>query len=260
MASFYWPSVQERAAEDAPSVAAVFSSISVNLFLDAIGLMTDRFRWEAVDDSEWDEIEAAVSLAIDQLLASIPSVGASFIDEFDRANGALGNGWAEDGDFILDGLGTLVIINEWAIPPGGSRAGAVYETAEFGPDLEIQFTAIVGVMDGFSLGIRLQDAGLTTVTGYLIDLTNSGTVRLQRIESSTSFPVIASDTIPGLESGDSVRVTAIGSVITVFATISGTESEYLSYDDPTPTIQAGEIGMIVASDGVAMDRIEAAAL
>jgi hypothetical protein len=252
---FNWQSVIDRAALDSEPVNAALSSISVNLIIDALNVMADKWRW--VDDSEWDAIEAAVSLAVAELLTNIPNAFPAFIDEFDRADGALGNGWAVDGDFLLDGEETIEIVNEWAIAVGSTPSSALYDDAEFGPDLEM-IASIVRASNGdVGFFFRLQDEFTTNVSGYGARIgENVNGAKIYRFTDNSAFTVIAENTsAPGYVTGDILRVTAIGDEITMYLTHNSVETEILTVTDTTFN-RAGKVGMWILNDALAYERVE----
>lgn len=256
---FNWQSVSDRAADDAQSVSAVFSSsIAVNLILDALAVMIDRWRWESVDDTTWDTIEAAISLTIEELIANIVIPPDVFRDDFDRADGALGNGWAEDGDFLQDGEDTIVIINEWAIAPGNNPACALYETVPFNTNVEIRARVIAANDVDLGFFFRIADEFTSGVSGYGVRWgQGSFGVRVYRFENNSSFPVVDSNTsIPSRSTGDLLRITVQGDNIKVYITHASVEDLYIDYTDASPMERDGKVGMWIGNDGVAWDWVE----
>lgn len=73
-ALFDWVSIQQRAADDEPIVAAL-SSTTVNMILDALAIQSDRWRWGQPSDSDWNEIDYAVSTALDEVMTPAESEG-----------------------------------------------------------------------------------------------------------------------------------------------------------------------------------------
>lgn len=69
MPLFDYASVQARAAEDS-AMSTTLDSTGRNLCLDALSVMLDRWHWVALDDGDWDTLEAAISKALAALMTN----------------------------------------------------------------------------------------------------------------------------------------------------------------------------------------------
>lgn len=67
---FNWSSIDDRGSVGS-DLDVTLSSYSVEIILDALALMHDRWRWGGVDDSTWDTIDDAVSNAEGDILAGL---------------------------------------------------------------------------------------------------------------------------------------------------------------------------------------------
>lgn len=256
MPQFDWDSVQDRAV-NTPDSAILLSGASKVLLLDALAAMYDKFRWGRIDLATWDEIEKALALADDELMGEIIVIPDSFVDDFDRPDGPLNNGWAADGDFLGVAFPTMVIVGGWAIAPSNTPSTALYEADDFGPDLEIQADLIVGAVAQMALAFRLDDVGTLSCSGYSVGPDSAmTTIELRRINSTLDQPVIASGAVAEMGTGDALRVEVIGDEFSVYATVDSVESLVFTHTDTSPIIRAGKVGLYAQGDNVAYSRFE----
>ena len=60
-------SLYSRSAETSEATA-ILSGVGVNIALDAIAVMLDRWRWESMTDASWDTLEADLSEALENIM------------------------------------------------------------------------------------------------------------------------------------------------------------------------------------------------
>lgn len=245
---FDWVNVQNRAS-GFPAGAVSLSALSKVLILDALMVMTDRWRWLAMDDSEWDSADAAIALAVNEIMAGFPLVLPSFTDLFDRADGALGIDYAVS-DFLNLGISPAEIVNERAMSGDGAEATIFYDVDEFGPDVSLEVEVFVGLAQTLFLYVRLVDPFTSGITGYRVMLDGFSTATIQRIENNTTNTTLASDTMPTLVTGDMIKVTAIDDEITVYLN----DVILVQHTDTSPLDRAGYVGIVVTSDNYAIEE------
>jgi microcystin-dependent protein len=69
MPLFDYVSIVDRASVDGP-ISAYLNPAGRNLCLDALAVMTDRWRWGTITESEWDELDAAIADTIKALMVN----------------------------------------------------------------------------------------------------------------------------------------------------------------------------------------------
>lgn len=251
---FDWDGVVERAT-GMPDSTLLLSATTYTLALDALAVMLDRWRWQAgMSDTDWNETESAISQAIQELIVYAPI--AAFIDEFDRSDGPLGDGWATS-DFLDLGIAVMVIDSERAIAASNTEHGAFYEGQQFGPDVEFITELVVGAADSIFWYIRLVDAFTPGITGYRVWYeAASDLLRLHRVEANTTNVLLASESLSVIATGDIVKITAIDDEISVYVN----DVLVLQHADTTPLLQAGNVAFLVSTNTMAIERMEARTL
>lgn len=243
---FNWTDVQNRASGFSASAVSL-SALSKVLILDALMVMIDRWRWLAMDDTEWDSADAAIADAINEVMAGFPIVLPSFTDLFDRADGALGINYAT-ADFLDLGISPAVIVSENAISGDGIEATIFYDVDEFGPDVSLEVTVQIGLAQPIFLYVRLVDVFTSGITGYRVMLDGFSTATIQRIENNTTNTTLASGSMPPLVTGDVIEVTAINDEITVYLN----DTILVQHVDTSPLDRAGYVGIVVTTDDYAI--------
>ncbi len=173
---------------------------------------------------------------------AFPTTG--ILDNFNRADGALGANWGRPYSNLL---------GEWAVSGNQCVAGALqngavanyWSAATFGADSEVYAIRISG---GFSIALRLADVTGTSPDGYYND-TSAGSIN--RLDNGATTQLGA--TFTGVTTnGNSAGFEAIGSTFKAYEKSGGTWAELASRTDSTYSA-AGYLWITCSLQGNTLD-------
>ena len=160
--------------------------------------------------------------------AAFPT-NTSILDTFNRANGAINGSTSSSGttwgsSCFGSGCVNMTIVSNQATSSTAAYGSAAL-TPTYGPDTESYATVnTFGVGSGteiFGLGARMQNVGLSTVSGYMLEVYNGGAVNFRRWNNSTTEILLGT-----------ANVSAIGQSLTTGSslglTVTGTTSPVLT--------------------------------
>lgn len=170
------------------------------------------------------------------------------LDDFNRADGALGSGWTAAVD--AQHVGAPVISTNTA--KGTTNGGlneAYWNASTMGPASEAYLT-LGGTANGEDMMVycRVTSPGASS-NGYAVLYRPSGPfMRVRRIDSGAFTSLGADTTITALGDGDKIGIECNGSSITAYKYTSATWSSVVSVTDSTYSA-AGYIGMAIGDSG-----------
>jgi len=176
------------------------------------------------------------------------------LDNFNRANAGppLSASWLEPCQ--VGTSGSFTVVNNQAVAQAPSSRSTCWNDV-FNADMEVYarivtppLTAPIGVF------LRMNDAGLGSLTGYVVYVMNTGlTLRIARFDSASSAALICPDSPVTVYPGDSLGATIIGNTITVYQKPgSGPWASIATCSDDTYS-GPGTIGIDVYSSAVIED-------
>lgn len=147
----------------------------------------------------------------------MPSPSTSVLDNFNRANGALGANWSS----IASSGNQPTINSNVAQGPSASQTGVYWNPNTFGPDSEVfhTVTAFTGSTN-VSLYLRMKDVGTANYDGYQVVLQSNGTWELRRLDNA-AITVLTSGDLGTANNGDQMWFNAVGSTLTFY--VNGTQ-------------------------------------
>lgn len=146
----------------------------------------------------------------------MPSPSTSILDNFNRANGALGANWSS-----VNASGNQpTISSNVAIGPASSTTPVYWNPTQFGPDSEAYMTctAFSGTT-AQRLFLRLKDVGTANNDGYSVSVAADGTWEIRRLDNG-AITVLNSGDLGTMNAGDVMWFTAVGSTLTFY--VNGT--------------------------------------
>lgn len=166
------------------------------------------------------------------------------LDNFDRANGALGANW-----------GTLASFNVYAVASNvasvsvSGENGNYWSAATFGPDVEVWQT-VVSINSGANSSNGLE-ARLSSPTGlrngYHLDWAHDGTFQLYRVDAG-GYTAIGTGTTVTHAANVKIGLSCVGNVITGYADTGGGWTQKVQTTDNTYS-GAGYIALHSYNDG-----------
>lgn len=181
----------------------------------------------------------------------MPTPTAGVIDDFNRADGAIGADWT----VIAGGVN---VSSNTAVPGSGAFDGATYDLDTYGPTFEVGLDITTKPADGTtSVAVGALRDG--TVNGYASVAVPVGggfdTLNIERYDSGAPT-VIATTTTIEVQSGDGLAYQQEGSTHRLYLRQSGVWSLILSTTDSTYTGASDNRALIVLVGGTsAVDNV-----
>lgn len=167
----------------------------------------------------------------------MPNPSTSILDNFNRADGALGSNWTGPWD-AANPASCAIASNE--ATSSVDFNDMVWNTL-LAQDQEAFFTAFVGSP---SLGIRWQGIGTSSFSGYLVELVSTPGYEITKALNG-GYSALASGAIPAWTPGRKFWMTAIGNVLTGYLDVdgnSGYSQIFQVTDSSSPILGQGYIG------------------
>lgn len=164
----------------------------------------------------------------------MPFPMTSVLDDFNRADGAIGSAWTGS---LYSGEAAPAVDANTAYGDGGWRS-AYWNARTFGPDTEVRCVTSGGRL---SLALRGTSPG-ASFSGYEVHVNRTANTVIISSASGGSWTTLGSSISVTFTTGDGVGVEMIGSTINVYRYTGGSWSSIGSRTDSTNT-GAGYIGI-----------------
>ena len=193
----------------------------------------------------WHQVPAVSGVPV------MPNPTASVIDDFNRADGAIGADWT----VIAGGIN---VSSNTAVPVSGAFDGATYDLDTYGPTFEVGLDITTKPADGTtSVAVGALRDG--TVNGYASVAVPVGggfdTLNIERYDAGAPT-VIATTTTIEVQTGDGLAYQQEGSTHRLYLRQSGVWSLILSTTDSTYTGASDNRALIVLVGGTsAIDNV-----
>jgi hypothetical protein len=177
---------------------------------------------------------AGTSTAPSAATATVTGAAASgprdaVLDNFNRANGAIGLNWGQ----IFGGFVDLAISGSEAVDPSASSFAWNYWAAQFGPDSEAYATITTLSTDAIRVCARMTNPTTSQRSGYCVQATGN-TWSIRRIDNGTATQLgaVATQTVGA---GSRFGITVVGTTITAWYAPSATAgwTQVLTVTDST---------------------------
>jgi hypothetical protein len=165
------------------------------------------------------------------------------LDNFNRANGAVGSSWSVVRPPVFAGMN---VSGNAAVDSSSSQfAWNYWNPSVFGPDCEAYVTvSSYGLSDSIRIGARASNGSATTHSGYYVAVSSGGAWSIIRIDNNVST-TLASGVTQTLASGDKLAIRIVGSVINALHYTGGSGwQQVLSYDTSSDNIRYSGAGLL----------------
>jgi hypothetical protein len=175
------------------------------------------------------------------------------LDNFNRANGALGASWTSG--FYGDGT-TLGVNSNQLANSATAWAGSYYNVASYGPDCEIYFdipTKDTGGSASFVLWLRAGGTLTGNPTGYYMTC-DGGVWSIRRADGTGSDTQLGSTFFQTITNGDSLGFSAVGSTLTAYYKAGAGSWTTLTTRTDSTYSAAGKLVIEIQSNIVRLDN------
>lgn len=168
----------------------------------------------------------------------------SVLDDFNRANGALGANYSEEP--FNDTIEASFAIATNVVSLTADAYGSVwYNAASYGPNAEVYIDIPVAAAAGaYNLYLRIAQpsAAASTGDGYKVEQINGAGLTFYRVDNGVSTALGATDVTADLASGDKFGAAIIGQTLYAYRYTSGAWAGYGTSRTDTTYTAAGFIG------------------
>jgi len=175
----------------------------------------------------------------------VPFPTTSLLDNFNRANGALGSNWTA-GTITGETGAPTIVSNTAQGGTSGSSLSANWNVTSFGPDSEVYATVTSKITSGLSSGMQLRaryNAGSkNTYTVYAEADTGTDTWTLFKV-SNSAYSQLGATFSQEFAVGDAIGLSVVGTTLTAYYKASGGSWTALTTRTDSTFSAAGLIGM-----------------